>query len=287
MAYSPRYNNRRGGPSMQTKCWDWVKQMVNEIADLTDAAAASDVFQKWLKFQSAFHHYSYYNTMLIAIQNPSATKVMGGKSWQKVGRRVKDDQWKKKIWILAPILRNVDPPRFNSAGKPVKELKGFRGVYVFDVAQTEGDPMPTLDYRVEGEDNGLVEALEGEYKRRGIALEYVDTLGGAKGVSTGGKVKLLNSLKGAERGATLAHELGHEILHWNTEKGNWYENHSRSTAEIEAESVAAVIMGAWGLEYAASSMYLACWKGDGKKVRESMGKIVKASKDVLGHILPE
>jgi hypothetical protein len=46
-------------------------------------------------------------------------------------------------------------------------------------------------------------------------------------------------------------------------------------------------MGAWGLEYAASSMYLACWKGDGKKVRESMGKIVKASKDVLGHILPE
>ena len=81
---------------MQTKCWDWVKQMVNEIADLTDAAAASDVFQKWLKFQAEFHHYSYYNTMLIAIQCPTATKVMGGKSWQKVGRRVMDDQWKKK-----------------------------------------------------------------------------------------------------------------------------------------------------------------------------------------------
>ena len=285
MAYSRKKSGFRG-PNMQQKCWDWVKEAVNEIADLTDEAASSAAFKNWLKFQSAFHRYSYYNSMLIAIQCPTATKVMGGKSWQNVGRRVVEDQWKKKIWILAPILRNVHPPRFTSAGKPVKTLKGFRNVYVFDVAQTEGDDVPTLDYRVEGEDHGLVDALEGEYARRNISLEYVDALGGASGCSTGGKVKILSSLTGAERAGTLAHELAHEILHWNTEEGNWYENHTRSTAEIEAESTAAVIMGAWGLDYAPSSMYLACWKGDGKKVRESMGKITKASKDVLTRILP-
>ena len=89
----------------------------------------------------------------------------------------------------------------------------------------------------------------------------------------------------------MAHELAHEILHWAPGGGRpvepgWYDKHTRSVKEIEAESTAAVVLGAWGLDYTASPMYLAAWQGDGKKVRESMSSIVKASKDILGHILP-
>jgi hypothetical protein len=291
MAYSRNKSGFRG-PNMQQKCWDWVKESVNEIADLTDEAAASGAFRKWLKFQSAFHQYSYYNSMLIAIQCPTATRVMGGKSWQNVGRKVRGPEWKKKVWILAPILRPVDPPRYTKDGKPAKELKGFRNVYVFDVAQTDGEPLPELNYRTAGDDDGLCDALEREFERRNITLEYADSLGGAKGTSAGGKVCILKSLEGAERAATMAHELAHEILHWAptggrpTEPG-WYSKHSRSVKEIEAESTAAVILGAWGLDYTASPMYLAAWQGDGKKVRESMSGIVRATKDILRNILPE
>tara|TARA_R110002020_G_scaffold50716_3_gene143081 strand:+ start:604 stop:1476 length:873 start_codon:yes stop_codon:yes gene_type:complete len=282
---------KQGKQNFTSKCWDWVKGMVDEIADLTDEAKSSGSFQKWLKTQSAFHHYSYYNTMLIAIQNPQATRVMGGKSWNKVGRRVKQDQWRKKIWILAPILVNDEAAGFTSAGKPKKKLIGFRNVYVFDVGQTEGDELPELDYRAPGEDNGLCDALEAEFKRREIVLEYVDALGGANGTSAGGKVCILNSLVGAERAATMAHELAHEILHWAPGGGRppedgWYEKHTRSVKEIEAESTAAVVLGAWGLDYTASPMYLAAWQGDGKKVRESLGSIARASKGILSHILP-
>jgi len=285
------YGKRGKGKSFTSKCWDWIADMVNEIADMTDEAKASATFQRWLKFQGCFHQYSYFNTMLIAIQRPGATKVMGGKGWEKVGRRVLRDQWRKKIWILAPILRNEEPLRYTSAGKPAKTLIGFRNVYVFDVSQTEGDEIPELEYRTQGDDDGLVEALEAEYVRRGISLEYVDTLGGPLGCSAGGKVKLVNSLQGIERASTLAHELAHEILHWAPDGGRptepgWYDRHTRSVKEIEAESTAAVILGAWGLEYAPSTMYLACWNGDSKKVRESLGVIVKASKDILSHVLP-
>jgi hypothetical protein len=44
-------------------------------------------------------------------------------------------------------------------------------------------------------------------------------------------------------------------------------------------------MGAWGLDYSPSAMYLACWKGDSKKVKESMKSIQRASKDILSHIM--
>ena len=281
------FTNKRKGE--KNFAWKMVDALIADIAQLTDEAKASDSFQDWLKVQSAFHHYSWYNSALIMIQAQrhefTSTRVAGAGAWKKLGRTVDRDNFKrKKLWILAPLFRNEDD------GSGNKKLIGFRNVYVFDVSQTTGDDLPELQWRQKGDDGGLCEALEAEYERRGIKLEYVDGLGGANGTSSGGHVRILESLSGQERAGTLAHELAHEILHWApgggrpTEPG-WYENHSRSTKEIEAESTSAVIMGAWGLDYSPSAMYLACWKGDSKKVKESMKSIQRASKDILSHIM--
>ena len=263
--------------------WEMIDNLCEEIADLADEAKASEAFQSWLKVQTAFHKYSWNNTALIYIQSNrhgfKASKVMGAKKWQTLDRKVKGDQWRKKLWILAPIFKKDE-----ETGE--SRIAYFRNVYVFDVSQTEGKPLPKLEYRVTGDDSGLVAALEAEYKRRNISLEYVEDLGGARGASYGGKVKILTSLEGAERAATLAHELAHEILHWEDD-GKLAPNHTRSAVEIEAESAAMVIMGAWGLEYKPGAMYLASWQGDKAKVKESMKAIVKASKSVLEAILTE
>tara|TARA_B100000131_G_scaffold257295_1_gene252251 strand:+ start:203 stop:1063 length:861 start_codon:yes stop_codon:yes gene_type:complete len=282
------YAQKRG--DKKNFAWKMVDTLIADIAQLTDEAKSSESFQKWLNVQSAFHEYSWYNSALIMIQAAkhgfAPTRVAGGGAWKKVGRTVNRDDFKrKKLWILAPMFRNED-----ENGTTSRKLIGFRNVYVFDVSQTTGDDLPELEWRQKGDDNGLCEALEAEYERRGIKLEYVDGLGGANGTSSGGHVRILESLTGQERAGTLAHELAHEILHWApgggrpTEPG-WYENHSRSTKEIEAESTAAVVMGAWGLDYSPSAMYLACWEGDSKKVKESMKSIQKASKDILTHIM--
>ena len=287
------YAQKRG--EKKNFAWKMVDTLIAEIAQLTDDAKASETFQSWLKVQSAFHHYSWYNSILIMIQAQkhgfTSTRVAGAGAWKKLGRTVDRDNFKrKKLWILAPIFRSFDPPRVGADGRELRSLGGFRNVYVFDVSQTTGEDLPELKWRQKGDDDGLCEALEAEYERRGIKLEYVDGLGGANGTSSGGHVRILETLSGQERAGTLAHELAHEILHWapgggRPDEPGWYDNHSRSTKEIEAESTSAVIMGAWGLDYAPSAMYLACWQGDSKKVKESMKSIQRASKDILSHIM--
>jgi hypothetical protein len=287
------YAQKRG--DKKNFAWKMVDALIADIGQLTDEAKASDTFQRWLKSQAAFHSYSWYNTGLIMIQSQRhdfvATQVAGAGAWKKLGRVVDLDNFKRrKLWILAPIFKSLDPPQVGSDGKERRQLAGFRNVYVFDISQTTGDEIPELEWRQKGDDDGLADALEAEYERRGIKLEYVDGLGGSSGTSSGGHVCILSSLTGQERAGTLAHELAHEILHWAPDGGRptepgWYENHSRSTKEIEAESTAAVVMGAWGLNYSPSAMYLACWKGDSTKVKDSMKSIQKASKDILSHII--
>jgi len=266
--------------------WDMINDMVDRIADLADEAAASEAFLAWLKVQKAFHRYSWNNSALISIQaakhNFTPTKVMGGKKWELLGRKVKqNDFFKRKLWILAPIFRK------DESGE--SKLVYFKNVFVFDVSQTEGEPLPELEYRTEGDDNGLIEALEEEYKRRGINLTYVDEIAQCptdSGASYGGRVELRKELQGLPRAATLAHELAHEILHWK-EDNTLSQDHSTSTMEIEAESTAMGVLGAWGLEYEANAMYLASWQGDSKKVKESLRAIANTSKSILSNILQE
>lgn len=270
-----------------------VDDLITMIADSTDEARQGAVFNRWLTIQKAFWRYSWNNTMLMAYQAKQygfeLSNVAGATKWRGMGRTVKAEAWGQRLWILAPIFKDLTD---KETGKTRKALIGFRSVYVFDQSQTEGADLPTLDYRAQGDDAGLVTALEGEYARHGIELTYVDpTLmramyGDAKGVSMGKTVRILNSLQGSERAATLAHELAHSLLHFSDDN-RLLPDHSRSQAEIEAESVAACVLGAWGLDWEPSLLYLACWGGDKEKVRQSMTRIAGTSKRILENILPE
>lgn len=269
-----------------------IESIVGMIADKTNETRASAAFQRWLSCQGKFWKYSWNNVILMFMQARlhgfDLTRVAGATTWRSMNRDVKGDQWGKRLWILAPKFRTNTFRDKNGDEKTEQVLVGFRSVYVFDQSQTEGEELPTLDYRHHGDDNGLVSALENEYARRKIALSYVEEISaapGAKGASYGGRVEILSSLSGAERAGTLAHELAHESLHWKA--GSLDPDHSRSEKEIEAESTAAVILGAWGIEWAPSTLYLASWDGDAKKVRASMDRIARTAKSILDSILPE
>lgn len=276
-----------------TKSLAIVDDLVTLIADQADAARQSAVFTRWLNVQKSFWRYSYNNTLLMAYQAKgygfALSNVGGATKWRNLGRTVKADAWSKRLWILAPIFKKITD---RDTGKEVSILSGFRSVYVFDESQTEGEPLPDLAYRTKGDDAGLVAALEGEYARHGIALAYMDPAlmgalyGEAKGVSMGKSVRVLNTLEGSERAATLAHELAHSLLHFGSDN-RLLPDHSQSQAEIEAESVAACVLGAWGLDWEPSAMYLAAWGGNKERVRESMQRIAATSKKILEKILPD
>jgi hypothetical protein len=264
-----------------------INLLVNQIAAETDEAKQSEHFKRWVSYQSKFHHYSFHNTLLIMAQMPEATKVAGYKTWRDMGRQVVE---KGKIRIFYPRFKNkeVEVTRDDGSVETEKQrrLTGFGVTTVFDISQTVGDPLPELEYRTEGDDKGTVPLLERMVQNLSIQLEYVDTLqGGAKGCSKGGEINVLSSLQGAERAATLTHEIAHELLHQGAEFDPF--EHSRSTKEIEAEATAAVVLSALGLDMSASKFYLACWKGDGEKVRKSMDAIGKASKKILEFVLQE
>ena len=117
---------------------DVLDQLREGIATLT----SSEKWTRWLQAQSRFHHYSFGNTLLILLQRPDATRVAGYRAWLQLRRQVRKGE--KGIAILAPIANRIRVEDENGeekvlAGSP----RAFRTAHVFDVAQTDGDDLPT------------------------------------------------------------------------------------------------------------------------------------------------
>ena len=109
---------------------------LDKLATLLDEGH-SDRLTALLKTMGRFHKYSWHNVALIATQCPTATRVAGFQTWRTMGRFVRKGE--KGIAILAPIVgrRHADADENDS-----KSVLGFRAAYVFDVAQTDGEPLP-------------------------------------------------------------------------------------------------------------------------------------------------
>lgn len=80
---------------------DKVSERLNQIQSAMEHISSSDEFKQYLAVMGRFHDYSLNNTILIALQNPDATRVAGYNQWnERFERHVKKDE--KGIEILAP-----------------------------------------------------------------------------------------------------------------------------------------------------------------------------------------
>jgi len=85
------------------------------------------------------------------------------------------------IAILAPVIAC----RRNDAKEDeARTLVGFRTVYVFDVEQTDGAPLPQ-PAEIGGDPGDKTASLKTAIASRQIVIEYADNLGGALGLSCG------------------------------------------------------------------------------------------------------
>jgi N-terminal domain of anti-restriction factor ArdC len=252
----------------------------------------SEVLTEYLSAMARFHDYSFGNVMLIARQKPNATNVAGVRTWNSLGRFVKRGE--KGILILAPMVGYRRPRQDENAAsmdndnaaddrKAEKQLVGFRGVHVFDVSQTEGKELPNLT-EVKGEVGEQLERLRAFVEGNGIKLFYSDRIAPAKGTSSGGTITLLQGMEPAEEFATLAHEIGHEMLHW----GERRTLTTKTVRETEAEAVAFVVCRSIGLETGtASADYIQLYHGDAKLLQESLEAVQRTATVILGAINPE
>jgi antirestriction protein ArdC len=261
------------------------KQLVAEALDTLASAierGESEQLKAYLATLARFHHYSIGNVFLIAAQRPNATRVAGFRTWQKLGRHVKKGE--KTIHILAPIVwRKKRDEKPEGKDDETEEFVRFRSVCVFDVAQTEGQPLPEFA-QARGEPGEYTSRLMQFATEHGIQLEFSHSLGSAEGMSAGGKIMVRRGLSPAEEFSVLAHELAHELLHRAEEE----KPSSRTAQETEAEAVAFVVCQAVGLEAAgAAADYIHLYQGSKEMLLESLQRIRQAAVKIVKAITVE
>jgi N-terminal domain of anti-restriction factor ArdC len=257
-----------------------AKQIASKaIEELSQALERghSEGLRGYLAAMARFHRYSVCNVMLILSQRPNATRVAGYQTWKEFGRYVKKGA--KGILVLAPIHRKKTIEEISEQEGSAKVLVGFRGVYVFDLADTDGRPLPGIGETV-GDPSAYIDRLKSFLAERGIKLEYSDVIYPAKGLCCPGMIVLLPGQSPAEEFATLAHETAHALLHQQARRAET----TRSIRETEAEAVAFVVCESIGLKADRSADYIQLYCGDKDLLGESLEHVQRASAEILAAI---
>jgi antirestriction protein ArdC len=203
--------------------------------------------------------------------------VAGFHAWRSLGRFVKKGE--KGLMILAPIVRKIESADACTTEKESR-IFGFRAVYVFDVSQTDGAPLPTIGV-AQGNPGEYFVRLEQLVREQGISLEYSAEIAPAKGMSCGKKIILLPGMASAEQFSTLVHELAHEMLHRDARRTET----TQRVRETEAEAVAFVAGKGIGLDTnSAAQDYISLYSGDAALLLESLEYIQQTANKILNSI---
>lgn len=283
-----------------------TQQIVEQLEKGVSEVFESEQYKQYLQVMSKFHSYSYNNILLIAMQCPSATMVAGYESWQRLFKR-HVSKGEKAIKILAPcpytkvIMQDVtDPvthqPIRDAQGEVIKEkvqimVPAFRSVSVFDVSQTEGEPLPEMATVQEliGEVDGFDTLQEIVESMAPCAIYHRDIEGTAKGYFSPkeNEIVIKNGLAQQQEIKTMIHEIAHSLLH-NSEKMKESKTKiSRNDMEVQAESVAYTVCSALGIDTSDYSFgYIAGWS-QGKEIKElknALDLICDTASSMIFHI---
>ena len=240
-----------------------LKEGIKEFLD-------SDKYKDYLTKMSKLNNYSNRNLRLILAQNPEARQVASFKQWKEnFGRHVKKGE--KALRIFKPMTKikkdENNQPILDKNGKP-ETVTFFGLVPVFDVSQTEGKEMPKaaevkeqlsdLDYA------NLYRALMAIAKENDVSVRFEEMENNKHGYYSVPENQIVlrsNEMNKAQIIKTFLHEMAHAELHHadNPQK----DNLTRSTAELQAESVAYVVSSYYGIDTSEYSFnYLSGWSAD-------------------------
>ena len=227
-----------------------TRKLLQDLKERITKIKSSKEFKQLLKVMVTFHRYSVRNCMLIMMQSPNATLVAGFKKWIKLNRKVRKGE--KAIWILAPRV-----------GKKVEEKDGeevesqfmfFVSVPVFDIGQTDGEPLPNpTALKIPNANGKLLAVMLKVAKKLKIKVEFKTIR--EDGQSHGGRVVINDKKNKTEQALILVHEIAHELIHWKDRKEG--KGVTREQEELEAEAIAFLWGDYFGLPETGSGNYLA------------------------------
>ena len=255
---------------------------------------------------SRFHRYSVNNTMLIFQQRPDATLVAGFRKWQnQFGRHVKKGE--HGITIIAPTpykkkieAQKLDPdtkaPVLDENGQAVMEEKEvviplFRPVKVFDVAQTDGKPLPELVESLTGDVQQYEIFLEALRRSAPVPISLEPLPANLDGYFSPKEQRIVirAEMSEVQTISAVIHEIAHSKLHDVTKcQAEEASNpKDRNTEEVEAESISYAVCQYYGIETSGNSFgYIATWSKDKDlpELRASLETINKTSCELIDDI---
>lgn len=282
-----------------------------QISDLLKAAETgikevfeSNRYKNYLATMSKFHNYSFRNVMLILQQKPNASNVAGYATWKKnFNRQVQKGEKCIAIIGFAPKKLVEDVPLKDSeTGKPILDSSGhpmterktnnipyFCKMYVYDISQTDGEPLPTLTTELNGSVTGyqnLMDALRSVSK---FPIAFEDMADSKKGYCNpiDMRIAIKAGMSEAQTLKTAIHEITHADLHAPESDSPSHGESGRRTKEVEAESVAYVVCSHYGLDTSDYSFgYLAAWSSDKelKELQGSLERIQKQASDLIDRV---
>lgn len=287
---------------MADKRADQLKEITERLEQGVKDIFTSEMYTKYLLTMSKFHNYSFNNTLLIAMQRPDATLVAGYNAWKnKFNRYVKKGE--KGIQIIAPapvkereerekIDKDTGLTVLNESGEPEIEvvervIPRFRVTTVFDYAQTDGEPLPTLEVNeltARVKDYTLLkEAIE---QVSPVPIRFGEIEGNAKGYyrHVDKEICVRADMGESQTIKTMIHEVAHAMLHDSDQMKQRGEEKDQLTKETEAESIAFTVCSALGIDTSDYSFpYVASWASgkELKELKDSMDTIRLTAADFL------
>jgi hypothetical protein len=252
-------------------------EVIGELSDQIKEGVAKfyngDQWKSYLKLMSKFHNYSWNNLMLISMQCPDATFVAGFNKWKELGRYV--NRGEKGIKIFAPSGKRktkMEVAVTDANGNKVLDDNGqvrtvekeyeyltFHVVNVFDVSQTDGEPLPILtSHQLTGDVDEIYFQAIREVAPYPIVFENVAATQGkdCQGYCsyTEQKIAVQTGMSPAQTVSVALHEMAHAVIH---SKAN---DKSREQREVEAESVSFMLANFLGVDSSETSFpYIAGW----------------------------
>lgn len=227
----------------------------------------SEGWQQWVRVRArnGLRRYSVGNQLLIAMQAPDATFIVGFHAWKDLGRRVARGEHGIRILAPMPIIQesgDASPAEGEAPadGDNVRVL--FKSVAVFDVAQTEPIPgRPQVPFQpprepITGNSHAhLLAPLERYATELGYTVRRAPIRGSTGGWCDPAKHEIVvNDLLPANAQVrVMVHELAHAL-------GIGYADRGRARAEVMVDCVTFIVCGQVGLDTSGETIpYVAGW----------------------------